>query len=130
MRNHANGRRARYGGISIILTVLVIVSAIVINATVSTLAKRFEWYINMDNSNEIVYSISENCEEYLGKHIAASIREKNAGKLTLLFCRDEKDVESDSTLKYVLFTAREMQEKFSDCLKIKFLNVLELPSEA
>lgn len=128
MRNHTNGHKVKHGTITVILTVLIVVSAIVINATVSTLAKRFSWYIDMDRTGAIIYSISENCEKYLEQNIAGTIREKNAGKLTLLFCNEEEAVESDSTLKYVLFTAREMQEKFSDALEIKFVNVWEQPS--
>ncbi len=131
MKNHSKRRRRGYGSVTIVLTILIVALAVLLNAIISTLAQRYEWYLNMDKSNEIVYSISDDCRNYFDAQLLPKINaDASAGKIKILFAEEEPDVEADSTLKYVLFSARELAEMFPDAIELDFMNIWENPKEA
>ncbi len=131
MKDHSKHRRRGYGSVTVALTVLVVACAVILNAIVSTLAQRYSWYTDMDSSDEIVYSISDSCRNYFDGQILSKLKEDGTeGKIKVLFADEEKNVEQDDTLKYVLFSVRELEQMFPDAIELDFLNIWERPSEA
>ena len=52
-------RRARYGGMTVLLTVLLVAVVVLTNVLFSTLAKRYSWYTPMKGSAD--YRVTETC---------------------------------------------------------------------
>ncbi len=114
----------RRTGVTIALTVLIIAAIILLNGTVTTLAMRFNWYINMNP--HYAYPVTDTCFEYINENIIADAKEP----IRFIFCEPEEEILKDSTFSLVLSTARELTDRYPDKIRIEHLNVWEKPSVA
>ncbi len=114
----------RRTGVTVALTVLIVAAIILLNGTVTTLALRFSWYINM-NPN-YAYPVTDTCFQYLDDSVMPHAKEP----IRLIFCEPEEEILADTTFSMVLSTARELSERYPDTVKIEYLNVWEQPSIA
>ncbi|MBE6634280.1 MAG: hypothetical protein E7620_08085 [Ruminococcaceae bacterium] len=109
-------RRARYGGMSVLLTVLLIATVVLFNSLFSTLAKRYSWYVDMHPASS--YEVSEACYTLLG-----SVLEGKSETVKLIFCDTEKNLKSDSTSSYVYKTATSLAARFPGKITTEFHNI-------
>ena len=138
MKKHIKSRSVKYGSVSLILTILALVAIIVFNVTLSLMATRYEWlYVSL--SDNMTFSISDECEEYLAKYVIPEVDEHNAAlsaaglekeKLTITFCDDESTIASEDWKKYVYDSVHQIKELFPDYVEIEYLNIWENPSSA
>ncbi len=126
----------RYGSVSLILTVLVIVAVIILNFIFAILAGRYEW-MYADMKPNLIYSISEDCEDYLREHVIPEVdaynKDKPASeqkKLEILFCDTEENLEADLSLKYILDSVKELSDIFEGYIEIGYVDIWNNPSEA
>ncbi len=124
MANKASKKALRHGGVTVVLTVLVLVTVILLNASVTTLALRYGWYINMNPT--LYYPITDTCYDYLDSYVIPHADEG----IRLIFCDDEANIREDGTLSFVLNSAEELADKYPDTVSIEYLNVWENPSIA
>lgn len=109
-------RKVRYGGMTVLLTVLLITTVVLFNALFSSLATRYEWYVSMNAKPD--YSVTESCYSLLG-----SVLEGKDAKIKLIFCDTEKNLKADSTSSYVYNTAKSLAERFPQNLELEFHNI-------
>lgn len=109
-KNALRGRKMRYGGIAIALTVLVIAVTVLANAVFSTLAKRYLWYNYMVREGS--YDVTDRCYALLEDAFKAY----PDSKVEVIFCDlpTEEGIMEDSTLNYVYQTARSIAARYSN----------------
>ena len=146
--NKANSRKFRYGGVTAILTALIIAIVLVVNVIFSALAQKFIWY--SDLTPELMFTLSDNCIDLLhngdstfanSTSMTKRIDEDRAAKkaqdpefkdedlmVTLIFC-DEPDAWTENPYqRYVYETARQLQAEFPEYIQIKNVNIVWNPS--
>lgn len=109
-------KRVRYGGMTVLLTVLLVAVVVLGNVLVSTLAKRYSWYTPMTGSAD--YRVTETCYNLLGATLGQ--QEK---KVRIIFCDTAENVEASSTTSYVYRTAQQMQARFPEKISIECHNI-------
>ena len=124
MANTASKKALRHGGVTVALTVLILVVVILLNASVTTLAMRFGWYINMNPT--MLYPVTDTCYGYLDEFVIPKAEED----IRIIFCDEEENIRADVTQSYVLGTAEELAAAYPDTVKLEFLNVWENPKIA
>ena len=124
MATTASKKALRHGGVTVALTVLIVVVVILLNASVTSLAMRYGWYINMNPT--LLYPVTDTCYDYLDEFVIP----KADKDIRIIFCDEEENIRADVTQSYVLNTAEEMAAKYPDTVKIEFLNVWENPKIA
>ena len=72
MKIKMNSRKFKYGGVSLILTVLVLVAVVIFNVIFAALGQRYEWMYK-DMASSLVYSVSENYEKYISDFIIPDV---------------------------------------------------------
>lgn len=119
-------RKVRYGGISVILTVLVITVTVLANAVFSTLAERYHWYSYA--STDIDYAVTQKCGNLLEAAFASLDQQGIDGTVRILFCSKEKDLLADNTERYVYLTATMLAEKFPDRISVECYDIWTNPT--
>ncbi len=109
-------RRARYGSMTVLLTVLLITVVVLFNSLFTTLAERYSWYISMNRTPE--YPITETCYTLLG-----SVLEGKEADVEIIFCDSEKNLQAEVTSRYVYENAKALAERFSDQISVTCHNI-------
>ena len=133
MRGTTKSRRMKYGSVSAALTILTVAAVVIANVIFTALCGRYGWYVDM--SSDLMYKVTEDCKEYLDEYVISEVKKANDSeggneKVTILFCDDRENIESEITQNYILGSALEIQEMFPDYVEIDFLNIWENPSIA
>ncbi|MCD7746751.1 MAG: GldG family protein [Firmicutes bacterium] len=105
-------KKFKYGATSVAFTVAFVAFILVINVIFSALASTYMWYIDMTDSelftlSDATYTLMEDIDE----------------DITITFCMDRDELESDSSMYYILNTARLLENEF-DNVSIEYKNVL------
>ena len=124
MATTASKKALRHGGVTVALTVLIVVVVILLNASVTSLAMRYGWYINMNPT--LLYPVTDTCYDYLDEFVIP----KADKDIRIIFCDEEENIRADVTQSYVLNTAEELVERYPDTVSIEYLNVWENPKAA
>ena len=141
----SNSRKLRYGGVSAVLTVLVIVAVIIVNVIFSALSQRFLWY--SDLTPELLFSLSDEMKSLISEGdetyeaplaMIDKDREKNKAEnpdfkdedlmIKIIFCDDPDTLEGELIQKYVYNTALELQDEYPDYIKVENYNIIHNPS--
>ena len=77
MNKFIKSRKMRYGSVALMLSALIIVAVIILNMILASLAGRYEW-MYVDMNSKLIYSISEDCEEYLDTYVFSEVDKTNA----------------------------------------------------
>ena len=115
-------RRARYGGIAAVLTVLLIAVAVLANALFGTLARRYGWYGNMRAAGN--YDVSERTYSLLNAAMQAA--DEAGGTTTeveIIFCDLPENLLKSSTVSYVYRTATALAERDPTHLRVSCRNI-------
>lgn len=109
---------------TVLLTVLIVAAVILLNASVTTLALRFGWYLNMNPA--VAFPVTDTCYDFLDDLVMPEANEP----IRLIFCDSEENILDNGNFAYVLSTARELEERYPGKVSIEHLNVWEQPSVA
>lgn len=124
MAYSASKKALRHGGVTAALTVLLVVVIVLLNASVTSLAMRYGWFINMNPT--LLYPVTDTCYDYLDEYVIPAAQED----IRLIFCDEEENIRADVTQSYILNTAEELAARYPDTVKVEFLNVWENPKTA
>ena len=122
-----NKNQLKYGGMSVFLTVLVLVAVVILNVIVAALAGRYDWMYR-DMTKSAVYSISDNCRSYLEEYVMPHLDGEE--KINVIFCNNRESIESDLSQKYIHDSFYEIQAMFPSRIDIEYLNIWEEPKLA
>ena len=113
-KSFIRNRKMRYGGITVVLTVLVITVTVLTNAVFGVLSDRYQWYSPMISEGS--YEVTENCYELLGR----VFEKQDDADVEIIFCElpNEEGEMTDMTLNYVYQTAVSIADRYSDHVKI------------
>ena len=109
-------RKARYGGMTVLLTVLLVTVIIMLNVLVTSLAKRYSWYADLHAPKD--YSVSESCYKLLG-----SVLEGKDAKVEIIFCDTKSNIVEDVNSRFVYETASSLVERFPEKLSVRCHNI-------
>ena len=124
MATTASKKALRHGGVTVALTVLLVAVVILLNASVTSLAMRFGWYINMNPT--LLYPVTDTCIDYLGTYVIPKAEEE----IRIIFCDEEENLRADATQRFILNTAEELAAAYPNRITIEYLNVWENPKIA
>ncbi len=114
MRNpFTRNRRARYGWMSALLTVLLITVVVLSNALVTKLVERYSLYANMNAKAE--YGVTDSCYRVLDAVLA-----DRQDTVNIIFCDTENNLKTDATRLYVYETAKALAERYPDRIRLQY----------
>ena len=115
-------KKARYAAVSVALTVMVIVVAVLANAVLTSLVERYSLYAYLTPVE--AFDVSEDCYSLLEN----AFEDAKAPTVEILFCDLEDNVKADDSPNYYLYhTAMSLAERF-DNVKVKFLDIFTNPT--
>ncbi len=124
---YTSRKKLRRGSVSILLSVVVVLSAILCNAIVTTLASRYNWYVNMNTTPS--YPVTGNCYQFLDTYVVPQMKDQDT-PIEIIFCDEKENILADATQKAIYKTANEILDAYPDMVDISFLNIWERPKEA
>lgn len=145
--NFGNGwrQKLRHGSASLAITAGVIVAVILLNVLVTALCTQNLWQIdlspaskyNVYSSNSVkqkdafMYTLMDETVSYLD-HIfqsaAQNAQEGESVEVDIIFCADPDLLMDSDTLRYVYYTALQMQKAFPGAIKVSHRDVWNNPS--
>lgn len=121
-RNPAFNRRMRYGGISVLLTVLLITAVVLFNVLFGMLAKRYQWGHSM--LPEETVGVTDRCYDLLGSVFSAQEASGETDfQVEILFCDLEENVGNNAMLSYVFQTAKALADRYPDHIKLTYRDI-------
>ncbi len=115
-------RKARYGGIAAVLTVLLIAATVLANALVGTLASRYGWYSDL-RAKEI-YGVSEKCHTLVNAALdAAEAASGQRAEVKVIFCDRPENLESSSTMSYIYASANDIAARSGDRVTVEWRDI-------
>lgn len=141
------GKKLRYGGVTAVLTALIIAVIIVVNVMFSALSKKFLWYADLTPPE--LFTLSENCIDLIenGDPVFNSastteiIDELRAQKqaenpdfqnedlmIRLIFCDTASEWEGSTKRLYVYQTAQQLAVAFPEYIQVETHDILWNPS--
>lgn len=153
----STGRKLRYGGVSAVLTVLIVAAIILVNVIFSALSQKFTLYTDL--TPELLFTLSDEAIDLIENgddtfkdsfspiQMVDRIREENkaynaehglkAGDegyrnehamIQLIFCDEPDAWTSDLVMHYVYNTGLELQAHFPDHIEVKNYDIERNPS--
>ncbi len=125
-RKLVRNKKMRYAGVSVALTVLVVVVAVLLNVLATSVTQRYSLYTSM--VGKTAFDVTENCYDLLDTAFENAKKETGkTPKVTILFCDTEENVKAnDSTNFYLYRTAKQLEARF-DALEVEFIDVFANP---
>lgn len=124
MKNHfTRNRKMRYGGITVLLTVLVIVVTVLANAVVGTLASRYLWYTSM-TPDYTLSGVTEACFSFLDEVFADAADTK----VEIIFCDLEENLNAELTTQYVYETATTIAGQYPEHIHVSCYDIWTNPN--
>ena len=119
-------KKARFGGLSIGLTIVLIAVIILVNVLFGAFANKFGWYVDMTGS--ALYSVSENCIRQLGEGLRRLAEPGGAVKpVRIIFLNSPDNLNAEVTQRYVYNTARTLENEFPDYIEVSWIDIWTYP---
>ncbi len=103
-------------GVGVATTALIIVAVVLLNSVAYTLVNTYGWYLNAND--DVDFSLSSTAPEIL-----TPVRESGK-RVTVYFCMPKDELSRHDTGKYLLGTAEELEQSFSDVFDIQYVNII------
>ncbi len=128
MKKHIiRNKKARYAGLSLMLTLAVLVVTVLANAVVSSLVDRYGLYTSL--LGETSFDVSEDCFALLEGAFEEAREAGREDEIKIVFCNTEKAVMDYSSQNYYLYhSVRQLSERF-DNIKTEYVDIFTHPSE-
>ena len=147
--NASTSRKLRYGGITAVLTSMIIVVVIIFNVIFGALSQKFLWYTDL--TPDKLFTVSQNCfdliehgdtyfkdatsplekiDEIRAEKLASDPNfDTSSLKINIIFCDDRDKWDQDNTTsQYVYYTALQLAERFPDYISLEFVNIVHNPT--
>ena len=110
-------RKVRYGGMTVLLTVLLIAATVLANVLFGTLARRYGWYVSMNAGTN--YGVTGKCYQLLETMLnAAEERNGERRKVEIIFCDLPENLEKSDTGSFIYHTACSLAERFPNDISV------------
>ncbi len=117
-------RKVRYGGITVVLTVLVVAVTVLANAVFGTLANRYNWATDMNP--DYPFDISETCYALLDSFFA---NEAVQGKqVEIIFCEVEESVRDEMTQRFIYENALSLEQRYPQFISVRCHDIWNNPT--
>lgn len=128
MKKHMiRNKKVRYAGLSLLLTVAVLVVTVLANAVVSSVVNRYGLYTSL--LGEKSYDISEDCFSLLDGAFAKARSEGREDEIKIVFCDTEAAVKDYSAQNYYLYhSVQDLCARF-DNIKTVYADIYTNPTE-
>lgn len=116
-RNPFKSKKFKYGGLSVLFTVIFVAAIVLVNVITNTLLSRFD--VRLDLTENRLFSIEDSTAEYLGTL---------TGNITIIFASTKVDFEANGT-NYSQTSA--IAEKFADStgrVSVEYIDMLQNPT--
>ena len=129
-------RKLRYGSASVGFAALVIAAVILLNVAFGALCSGQLWFIDMTpiakKAPSTLYTLSPVAKQMLGEAIdsANANREENEEpvKVDIIFCNDPDMLCKSEMMRYIYYTALEMQKAYPETICVSTRDVWNNPS--
>ncbi len=124
-------RNLGYGMRSASLIALVLVAVLLLNAGMTVLCRRFLLYSDM--TGDKLYTITDVTIDRLAETFDKVNEERRQSgeedvSVDIIFCADPDMIVANEQMRYVYYTALNMQKAFPDTIRVSTVNVWENPS--
>lgn len=126
-----NSRKLGHGISAVAITAIVVVAVILLNVGFGVLSDLGMWWIDL--TSEKMYTLTDETVEMLD----GTFRQVNAGRkesgeedvtVDIIFCADPDLIKGNEKMRYIYYTARALEKKFSDSIRVSTTNVWTNPS--
>ena len=133
-------RKVKRQGISLGLSAIVIATVILLNVLMTLLCSSNLWFADMTSGqfreNDIplyggMYTLSESAENMMKRtfdDVNANREEGDGVKVDIIFCADPDLLCKNQYMRYIYYTALEMQKAFPDSIRVTTKDVWSNPS--
>ena len=127
MKKHfIRNRKVRYGGIAVILTLLIVTVTVLSNAVFGKLAERYAWYLPL--TGEYSYDVTEDCYALLGNVFAAAAESGVTPQTQIIFCDTEENIQAENTQKYLYEAATSIASRFPQNVTVHCYDIWTNPN--
>ena len=129
--NFKNKQKFGYGARSVVLIAVVLLAVILLNVGMTVLSQGLLWY--GDLSADDIYTLSDvavtRLTETLDK-VNLDRREKGQEdvKVDIIFCADPDMLKANTQMRYIYYTALNLQKEFPDTIEVSAVDVWSNPS--
>lgn len=123
------GQKLRYGSASFGIVAAVLAVVLLLNIGLSVLCSAQRWYLDM--TTEPLYTLTEEADNLLASTIAsanANRAEDDPVTVDIIFCADPDRLYQHDLLRYVYYTALNMQKAYPDTIRVSTRDVWDNPS--
>ncbi|MBR2344021.1 MAG: Gldg family protein [Clostridia bacterium] len=106
------------GGQSALITALVVLLVVIVNVFLYSLGTALRWYKRYTPTDDL--SLMGDTDALFAEAI------EDGREITITFCRSEGEMWAHSSGKYVINTARLLQEKYPTLLRLRFVNIITM----
>lgn len=143
---HENGwqQKLRHGSLSLGLTAAVVVAVLVLNIVFTALFTGNLWYIDLtpkmnyfrygtesEQKQNSLYTLMDETVDYLGQIISETNQKREENdpvKVDIIFCADPDILKANSSMRYVYYTALDLQKHFPNTIHVSYRDVWKNPS--
>lgn len=126
---NGQNRKWRYRSASIGIAAIVIAAVLLINIVASAVCSGNRLFIDL--TSEYIYTFSDGARYLLGntiEQVNQARDEDDPVRVDIIFCADPDILCGNEYMRYIYYTALEMQKAFSDTVHVSTCNVLQNPS--
>ena len=129
-------RKLRYGSASVGFGALVIAAVILVNVVFGALCSGNLWFIDMTplakKAPSTLYTLSSVAKQMVGEAIDSANANRGEGedpvKVDIIFCNDPDMLLKSEKMRYIYYTALEMEKAYPDTIKVSTRDVWNNPS--
>ena len=126
-----NGRKIGRSALSLTVTAVVLLAVLFLNVGFSALSSRRLWFGDM--TPEDMYGLTDTSKDYLGNAFDALNATRRASgesdvKVKIIFCADRDILLANTRMRYVYYTALQLQKAFPKTIEVEITDVWKNPS--
>lgn len=126
-----NSGKLRHGISAVAITAAVVVAVILLNVGFGVLSNLGMWMIDL--TSEKMYTLTSETVEMLDgtfRQVNEKRKAEDKGdvKVDIIFCADPDLIKGNEKMRYIYYTARSLEKKFPDSIKVSTTNVWTNPS--
>ena len=126
----------------VIFTCIILASVLAVNILFSVLTYKHLWFTDLTetryNTMDVtMYTLSNPTRDVISKEVIPAIDTVNTQKaefgeekikLNIIFCAEPDLVEGEELMRYISYTARQLQKEFPEHISVEYINITDNPT--
>lgn len=123
----------------IIFTAIAILLVLTVNIAFSILSYKHLWFSDLTTTrystiDATMYTLTDTTRNILEREAIPMIDKVNSErggdrlKLNIIFCSDPDLIENEALMRYISYTARQLQKEFPDHINVEYINIEKNPT--